>query len=423
MIEQRRQFLGAMAMGTLLAGVPMLARSSTKARVVIVGGGFGGAMAARYIGMADPGIEITLIERSRNYYSCPFSNKVVAGLLELDALKFGLDAHAARGVRVVYDEATGIDPVKRSVATRSGQQFAYDRLIVSPGVELDYAAVPGAGPGIENVMPHAWKAGEQTLLLRKQLEDMRDGGTFIVNVPPRPYRCPPGPYERASLVAHYLKQHKPKSKVLIVDDEDAMPKQSLFLESWAKHYPGMIEWLVESKVGELKRVDMATRTLVTEKASFKGDVVSFIPPQKAGAIAAKAGLTDKSGWCPVDPVTLESKLHKQIHVIGDAALTDGVPKSAHIAGSMGKTVANAVVALLQGKPAPRPNYVNTCYTLSAPNHGFSIVGLFAPTPAGMIGRVKDSVTLSPDGAPEFVRRAEADYAYGWLKNITAEAFL
>jgi sulfide dehydrogenase [flavocytochrome c] flavoprotein subunit len=418
----RRSFLGALGAGALLSGAPLVARSAAKGRVVVVGGGFGGAIAARYIKMADPAIEVTLIERSRRYVSCPFSNKVVAGIMELDALTFNLDAHAARGTRVVYDDVVAIDPVKRSVATAGGKQFAYDRLILSPGVELDYPAVQGATAGIETAMPHAWKAGEQTLLLRKQIEAMKDGGVFVVTVPKRPYRCPPGPYERASLVAHYLKRHKPKSKVMILDDGDSMPKQGLFLESWDKLYPGMIEWVTGSNGGKVERVDIAKRTIVTTDADFPADVISFVPPQKAGAIAQKTALTNAAGWCPVDPVTLESKIHKHIHVIGDAALTDGVPKSAHVAGSMGRVVARAVVSLLQGKPAPVPQYVNTCYTLTAPDYGFSIAGLFEPN-AGAISTVKDSVTLSPTGAPEYMRRTEAEFAYGWLKNIAAEAFL
>ncbi len=418
----RRNFLGALGAGALLSGAPMIARAATKGRVVIVGGGFGGAIAARYIKMADPGIEVTLIERNRQYVSCPFSNKVVAGIMELDALTFNLDAHAARGTRVVYDDVVAIDPVKRSVATAGGKQFAYDRLILSPGIEFDYPAVKGAGAGIETAMPHAWKAGEQTLLLRKQVQAMKDGGVFVVTVPKRPYRCPPGPYERASLVAHYFKQHKPKSKVMILDDGDAMPKQDLFLESWDKRYRGMIEWVTGSNGGKVERVDIAKRMIATTDADFPADVISFVPPQKAGAIAQKAGLTDAGGWCPVDPVTLESKIHKHIHVIGDAALTDGVPKSAHIAGSMGRTAARVVVALLQGKSPPPPQYVNTCYTLVAPDYGFSIAGLYEPR-AGTISTVKDSVTLSPTGAPEYVRRTEAEFAHGWMKNIAAEAFL
>ncbi|MBS3936299.1 MAG: FCSD flavin-binding domain-containing protein [Sulfuritalea sp.] len=418
----RRSFLGALGAGALLSGAPMVARGAAKGRVVIVGGGFGGAIAARYVGMADPAIEVTIIERSPQYFTCPFSNKVVAGIMELDALRYDLKAHAARGVRVAYDDVVAIDPAKRSVATAGGKQFAYDRLILAPGVELDYAAVEGATAGVETVMPHAWKAGEQTLLLRKQIEAMKDGGVFIITVPRRPYRCPPGPYERAALAAHYFKRHKPKSKVIILDDDNTMPKQSLFLESWNKLYPGMIDWVTGNNGGKMERVDIKRRMVITTDADFPADVISFVPPQKAGAIAQKTGLTDVSGWCPVDPVTLESTRHKNIHIVGDAAFTDGVPKSAHIAGAMGRTAARAVVALLQGKTPPSPQYVNTCYTLAAPDYGFSIAGIYEPK-GGVIAMVPNSVTVSPTGAPEYMRRTEAEFAYGWLRNIAAEAFL
>lgn len=418
----RRNFLGALGAGALLSGAPLIARSAAKGRVVVVGGGFGGAIAARYIKMADPGIEVTIIERSREYFSCPFSNKVVAGIMELDSLKYDLKAHAARGVKVVYDEVVAIDPTKRSVATAGGQQLAYDRLILAPGVELDYAAVEGATAGVETAMPHAWKAGEQTLLLRRQVEAMKDGGLFIVTVPKRPYRCPPGPYERATLMAHYLKQHKPKSKVVILDDDNTMPKQPLFLECWSKLYPGMIEWVTGNNGGKVERIDIKKRMVATTDADFPADVISFVPPQKAGAIAQKTGLTDNSGWCPVDPFTLESTRHKHIHIVGDAAYTDGVPKSAHIAGAMGRTAARAVVALLEGKSPPSPQYANTCYTLAAPDYGFSIAGLYVPK-NGVITTLPNSVTVSPTGAPGYVRRTEAEFAYGWLRNIAAEAFL
>jgi NADPH-dependent 2,4-dienoyl-CoA reductase/sulfur reductase-like enzyme len=251
---------------------------------------------------------------------------------------------------------------------------------------------------------------------------MKDGGLFIVTVPKRPYRCPPGPYERATLVAHYLKQHKPKSKVVILDDDNTMPKQPLFLECWSKLYPGMIEWVTGNNGGKVERVDIKKHMVATSDADFPADVISFVPPQKAGAIAQKTGLTDNSGWCPVDPFTLESTRHKHIHIVGDAAYTDGVPKSAHIAGAMGRTAARAVVALLEGKSPPSPQYVNTCYTLAAPDYGFSIAGLYVPK-NGVITTLPNSVTVSPTGASQYVRRTEAEFAYGWLRNIAAEAFL
>ncbi|MDP1652809.1 MAG: NAD(P)/FAD-dependent oxidoreductase [Rhodocyclaceae bacterium] len=418
----RRHFLGAAGAGSLLAGFPAIVRSATKARIVIVGGGFGGAIAARYLKMADAGIDVTLIERNKQYVCCPFSNEVISGERDISTLYFDLRAMATRGVNVVYDEVTAIDPAKKTVATRGGKQFGYDRLILSPGVELDYASVEGATPDIETVMPHAWKAGEQTLLLKKQLHEMKDGGLAIITVPKRPYRCPPGPYERASLMAHYMKHHKPRSKVLILDEGETMPKQSLFHEGWEKLYPGLVTWTTGNNGGKILRVDVKKRALITDVGDYEADVMNFIPPQKAAAIAQKTGLTNKDGWCPVDPVTMESTLQKGIHVIGDAALAGDMPKSAHVAAAQAKVVVRAIIAQLDGKPAPTPYYVNTCYTLMAPDYGFSIAGLYTPS-GGNIVAVKDSVTVSPMRAPAYVRKAEAEYGYSWLKNITAEAFL
>jgi NADPH-dependent 2,4-dienoyl-CoA reductase/sulfur reductase-like enzyme len=280
--------------------------------------------------------------------------------------------------------------------------------------------VPGLGSS--NKMPHAWQAGPQTTLLAIQLKALPSRGVVVLSIPKTPYRCPPGPYERASLMAHYMKHHKPKSKVLILDDGETMPKQSLFHEGWEKLYPGMVTWTTGNNGGKIQRVDLKKRALITDFGDYEADVINFIPPQKAAVIAQKAGLTDKSGWCPVDPVTMESTLQKGIYVIGDAALAGDMPKSAHSCAAQAKVVVKAILAQFDGKPVSTPYYVNTCYTLMAPDYGFSIVGLYAPD-KGKITAVKDGVTVSPTRAPAYVRKAEAEYGYSWLKNITTEAFL
>lgn len=421
-MTNRRQFIGALGAVPLVAGFPGLVLGAAKARVVVVGGGFGGATVAKYLKLADPGIEVTLIERNKQYVSCPFSNEVLSGERDIESLTFDYQAHAARGVNVVVDEVVAIDAAKKTVATRGGKSFGYDRLVMAPGIAFDYGATEGASADMEKTMPHAWKAGAQTLLLKKQLEDMRDGGLAVITVPRRPYRCPPGPYERAAQMALYFKHHKPKSKVLILDDGESMAKQALFEEGWERHYAGMITWTPGNSGGKVLRVDQRKRALVTDLGEQKADVINFIPPQKAADIARSAGLTDKNGWCPVDPVTLESTIHKGIHVIGDAAVAGDMPKSAHSAASQAKAVVDAIVALTAGKPAPAPYYTNTCYSLVAPNHGFSIVGIYRAE-GGRIAGVKGAGGLSPVRASSYVRRAEAEYGYSWLKNITTEAFL
>lgn len=418
----RRQFIGALGTTSLIAGFPGLVFGSAKARVVIVGGGFGGAIAARYLKLYAPGIEVTLLERNKQYISCPMSNEVLAGERNLDSLTFGYAAHAARGVNVVHDEVTAIDAVKKTVMTQGGKNFAYDYLVVAPGIDFDYGAIEGASPEMEKTMLHAWKAGEQTLQLKKQLEAMKNGGLVIITSPRRPYRCPPGPYERAAQMASYFKHHKPKSKVLILDHGDTMPKQALFEESWKQLYPGMIEWVPGNSGGKILRVDQKKRTLVTDMGEQTADIINFVPPQRAGAIAQMAGLTDQSGWCPIDPMTMESTIHKGIYVIGDAAVTNDIPKSAHAAASQAKVVVNAIVAVTSGKPVPKPQYTNACYTVVGPDYGFSIVGIFQPE-GGKLVSVKGAGGLSPVGAPAYVRKAEAEYGYSWLKNITTEAFL
>lgn len=420
----RRDFIKATSASLALgfAGAPFIASGAArKARVVVIGGGFGGAIAAKYIKQLDPQIEVTLIERNKNYVSCPFSNEVLSGERDISTLTFGYQGLAARGINVIHDEATAIDPVKKTVSIRNGKALEYDRLVVSPGIQFDWKAIEGCSPEMEKTMPHAWKAGENTLLLRKQLEAMKDGGTAIIVVPPAPIRCPPGPYERAAQMCAYFTHHKPKSKVLILDANDMMSKRPLFEQAWATLYPGMVTWTPKSNFGKVVRVDQKTRTLVTEFDSYTSEVINFIPPHKAGPIAHIAGLTNEAGWCPVDSVTMESTKHKGIHVIGDASLAGDMPKSAHSAGSQAKATAAAIVAMINGQPAPMPYYVNTCYSLVSPDWGFSVAGLYKAE-GGKIAAIPGSVVISPTNVAPFTRKEEAVFGLSWLANITAEAF-
>jgi NADPH-dependent 2,4-dienoyl-CoA reductase/sulfur reductase-like enzyme len=270
-------------------------------------------------------------------------------------------------------------------------------------------------------MPHAWKAGEQTLLLRSQLESMEDGGTVVISAPANPFRCPPGPYERASLIAHYLKTKKPKSKVVILDAKDAFSKQRLFQNAWKELYPDHIEWVSLSKGGKVNAVDGATKTLKTDFGDHKADVANVIPPQRAAAIAQSAGVADRSGWCPVDAVTFESKLVPNIHVIGDAAIMGGMPKSAFSANAQAKACAVAVAALLAGRTPAEPRLINTCYSLISPDYGITVAGVYKPA-NGVLADIEGAGGVSPIDAPRENRALEAQFAESWFKTITGEVF-
>jgi sulfide dehydrogenase [flavocytochrome c] flavoprotein subunit len=394
------------------------ARAQSAGRVVVIGGGFAGATAAR--ALAGGGRQVTLIEADYGYVACPFSNLVVAGLRDLDLQRFGWDHVAAAGVRVVHARATGVDAAARRVTTEVGV-FDYDRLVMAPGVDLRFDALPGYDQAAAERMPHAWKAGPQTLLLRDQLRAMPDGGTVVMTVPANPYRCPPGPYERASLIAYYLKTNKPRSKLLVLDAKDVFSKQKLFQQAWAALYPGLIEWVSLSDGGKATAVDPAAMTVTTDFSTYKADVVNVIPPQRAGAIAALAGVADGTGWCPVDPVTFESRLVPGIHVIGDAAIMGAMPKSAFAANAQAKVCADAVVAMLAGAAPAEPRLINTCYSLVAPDYGISVAGVYRPA-NGVLTDIDGAggVSAMTAGAP--VRAQEAVYADAWFRTITGAVF-
>jgi NADPH-dependent 2,4-dienoyl-CoA reductase/sulfur reductase-like enzyme len=300
-------------------------------------------------------------------------------------------------------------------------RLPYDRLVLAPGIDIRWDGLPGYVEAAAERMPHAWRAGEQTLLLRKQLESMEDGGLVVISAPANPFRCPPGPYERASLIAHYLKTRKPKSKLIILDAKDAFSKQGLFLAAWKELYPELIEWVPLSKGGRVTSVDPATNTLTTEFGSHKAAVANVIPPQKAARIAEVAGVADKTGWCPIDPVTFESKLQQNVHVIGDACIAGGMPKSAFAANSQAKGCAAALAKLLGGEKPAEPKLVNTCYSLVAPDYGISVAGVYTPV-NGLWTDVKGAGGVSPANAPRSARQLEANYANGWFNTITTEVF-
>ncbi len=401
--------------------MPFAARGQGTARVVIVGGGFGGASAACALRQYAPALAVTLIEANATFTACPFSNLVVAGVRAIDSQQFGYRGLTAAGIEVVHAESTGVDATSRRVTLSNGSVVSYDRLILSPGIDFAWGALPGYDEAASVRMPHAWKAGAQTLLLRQQLEAMPDGGTVIMSVPPNPYRCPPGPYERASLIAWYLRGAKPKSKLLVLDSKDVFSKQKLFQAGWAALYPGNLEWVSQSNGGTVTGVDASTLTFKTDFATHKADVANVIPPQKAGRIAAIAGVADKTGWCPIDPVSFESRLVPGIHVIGDAAIAGAMPKSAFAANAQAKVCALAVARLLEGSTPDEPILVNTCYSLLAQGYGISVAGVYRPA-NGVLTEVPGSGGTSPLDATNDSRYQEAEYADAWFKTIAHEAF-
>jgi sulfide dehydrogenase [flavocytochrome c] flavoprotein subunit len=389
---------------------------------VVVGGGFGGATCAKYLRRADLAIDVTLVTPQRQFITCPFSNAVLAGLRDMASVTHGYDGlRQHHGVRLVHARATELDPTAHRLTLDDGSTLTYNRLVLSPGVEFRWGAIEGYDSAASKVFPHAWEAGWQTMLLRRQLEEMPDGGLVIIAAPEEPYRCPPGPYERASLIAHYLKTHKPRSKLLILDAKNAFSKQELFRTAWERLYPGLIEWMPQSQSGRVVRVDAATGEVYTDFDEYKPAVANVIPPQRAASIARAAGLDDGKGWCPVRASSFESTLQAGIHVIGDAAIASPMPKSAFSANNQAKTCAAAIVALLRGQPLAAPALMNTCYSLVSPDYGISIAAVYRVVDDQIV-TVEGSSGVSPLQAPEETRALEAEYAKSWYANITADTF-
>jgi sulfide dehydrogenase [flavocytochrome c] flavoprotein subunit len=323
-------------------------------------------------------------------------------------------------VTVIAQAATAIDPQARRVTLADGTTHPYDRLVLSPGIDFHFDALPGYDETASAKMPHAWKAGEQTLLLRKQLEAMEDGGLVAIAVPANPSRCPPAPYERASLIAHYLKTRKPRSKVLILDAKDNFTQQRLFEKAWKELYGSMIERVSLSQGGRTTSVDPSTNTVITEFGNYTPEVANVIPPQRAGRIAAIAGAADTTGWCPIDPVTFESKLVPNLHVIGDACLGGGIPKSASAASAQGRACATGLVNLIAGRMPDMPRLTGVCYNMVAPAYGFSLAGNYQPK-GDIFAEVEGGATSPLDAPPE--RRArEAAEAERWFQTLTAATF-
>jgi sulfide dehydrogenase [flavocytochrome c] flavoprotein subunit len=402
-----------------LVGCTTAPSKGSRAKVVIVGGGYGGSTAAKYLKLFDPSLDVTLIEKRKTYFSCSGSNEVIAGWHDLDWLRRSRDGLGTKlGVNLIRAKVVEVDPQKRFVALKDGTEIPYDRLVLSPGVDMRFDAIEGYDLKTSKFIPHAWKAGKQTTLLLNQLKAMRNGGVVIITAPAGPYRCPPGPYERASLIANYLKQFKPRSKVIILDAKTQFSKQDLFLKGWQDLYPGMVEWRSSAKEGQIDHINPAKLIVATEFNSHRADVLNVIPPQKAGWLARKTELADPSGWCPVEPHSFESMQIPNIHVIGDACIATPMPKSAFSANSQAKICAAAIVDLLNGHPPGPPSLINHCYSFLDHDYAISVNGVYeySVTERQLVATGGGETPLDAD------RGREAEFARSWRENITADTF-
>lgn len=426
----RREFIktGGVLLASGLSGCRKAGvKQQAKAHVVVIGGGFGGATAAKYIRQLDDSIKVTLIEPKRHYITCPASNWVLGGLRGMASLTFSYQQLATHyGIDVIHDRVTVVDAERRRVEISRGDRLHYDRLIMAPGIDFRWGKIEGYDADVSAYIPHAWQAGPQTLTLFNQVRAMPANGTIVISAPANPFRCPPGPYERASMLAYYCRQHKPQAKILIVDHKRGFSKQALFEQGWQQHYgygtnQSLIEW---QSIADNPVVALAAKrkTLQTDFGDhIKADVLNIIPPQKAGAIAHQAGLTDDSGWCPVEAISCESVLRPAIHVIGDAAIQQPVPKSAFAANSEAKVCALAVVNLLNQQEPLKPAWINTCYSLITPRHGISVAMVYKLNSAGEIAPVEGAGGVSEHNDPQSLY-LESRYALDWYDSITGDSF-
>ncbi|MBY8977676.1 FAD-dependent oxidoreductase [Rhodobacteraceae bacterium NNCM2] len=419
MTLDRRGFIGATMAGATALSAPAVL-GAARPNVVVIGGGAGGATAARYIAKDSGGaINVTLIEPSRIYYSCFFSNLVIGGIMSYDIIGHGYGPLASDyGVNVIHDWAVGVDRDAKTVRLGGGATLPYDKLILSPGIDFVDGSVPGWDVSQQNRMPHAYKAGSQTELLEAQVDAMPEGGTFVMVAPPNPYRCPPGPYERISMIAHIFKQKNPTAKILVFDPKEKFSKQTLFEEGWLNHYEGMIDW-VGGDFGMVESVDPEAMTVTVDGEVIEVDVCNVIPGQKAGRIAELAGVTDDSGWAPVNAADMSAKAAPDIYVLGDSSLQGDMPKSGYAANSQAKVCATAVRAALSGAEAPAARYENICWSLIAPEDGVKVGASYEATPE-KISQIDGFISQTGEDAE--LRKKTYEESVGWYAAITADIF-
>ena len=421
-INRRNMLIGTSAFGlTLSAGAPAVL-GQAKPRVVVIGGGPGGATAAKYIAKDSQGaIDVTLIEPSRSFVTCFHSNLYLGGFKDMKSITFDYEGLKKYGVKVIHQSVKMIDRGTKQVILSDDSHQSYDRLVVSPGIDLKYDSVPGWGQEHEEKMPHAWKAGKQTEILNAALNAVPDGGLIVMLAPPNPYRCPPGPYERVSMMANRLKTAgKTKAKIIILDPKESFSKQGLFQAGWEAIYPGMVEWLGPKIHDGIKSVDPKTNTVVTGFETYKNAaLVNVIPAQMAGKVARDAGLANASGFCPIDPENMRSTQDPLIYVIGDASIAGDMPKSAFAANSQAKVAAMNVRAELTGARAFPARYANTCWSLISPDNAVKVGGSYGPKD-GKISAVETFVS-KVDETPA-MRKEQQQENVGWYNGIVTDIF-
>jgi len=442
----RREWL-AQALGLLsVAAAPSLAFAQQSAHIVIVGGGVGGATAAKYLKLFNPALKVTVIEKNPVYVKPYGSSEVLNQHAKMDDLNVSYDALRSKyGIRFVFDTVTGFDPVTRTVSTASRQKIGYDKLIVSPGIQLMYEAYAGYSEAVaRTAVPSGWIPGEQTALLAKQLQGMRAGGTFVLAAPPNPYRCPPGPYERAALMTEWFSKHNPTAKVVIVDPKDSFVTDETMMLGWNRLYnfnlpedyvkkmsaevevkqhsvTSMLSWVRGKDGGRTLKIDARQMRIETEAEVIQADVINVIPPMKAGQVAMTLGLADGSGFCPVDRRTFASTLQPNVYVVGDASIADAMPKSGFSANTQAKVVARAIVEELAGRTAPEPLWENTCYALAGKDYGLFVADVFKIID-GKIARINGQGRYLPLNATPAQIRLGARYQQAWLRTFTADCF-
>ncbi|MFT0879171.1 NAD(P)/FAD-dependent oxidoreductase [Rhodopseudomonas sp. G2_2311] len=416
----RRQFSAGLLAAAGAVGMPGVLRAQAKPRVVVIGGGPGGATVAKYVARDSHGaVEVTMIEPLETFVTCFHSNLYLGDMRSFESISHGYKL-GSYGVKHVRQFAAAIDRDKKEVRLADGSVVSYDRLVMAPGIDIKFDSVPGYSEAAAEIMPHGWKPGAQTKLVKQQLDALRDGATIVMVAPPNPYRCPPGPYERVSVMAKVLKaKGHTKSKIIVLDPKDKFSKMALFQEGWQKHYPGMVEWMDPKMHGGIKGVDPAAMTVTTDFETIKADMVNVIPAQMAGKIAREANLVNETGYCPIDATNMKSAIDPNIYVLGDASIAGAMPKSAFSANSQAKVVANAVRGELTGSRTFPARYANTCWSVLAQDDTVKIGGRYEPKD-GKIAEIEGFVSKTGEDAG--IRLQTSEENMGWYAGITADIF-